>query len=115
MLDRAAAAAAWRETSGWPRYEEGNGQQRRSSCPVGMEVITDNIISSCGPPRPPNSPQQFASEPEESVRPLGDSRLPPPILTYPFFSLLLPFLIYCTVALIQTICKFPWRDILFTL
>lgn len=45
----------------------GNRQQRRSWCPVGMEVITDNIISSCGPPRPPPSRQHFASELEESV------------------------------------------------
>lgn len=61
-------------------------QQRRSSCPVGMEVITDNIISSCAP----TSPQHFASELEESVRPPArppaPSLLPSPIHFFPSSS-----------------------------
>lgn len=45
MLDR--ADAVWNEMSGWPRYER-ETDNSEVLCPVGMEVITDNIISSCG-------------------------------------------------------------------
>lgn len=62
-------------------------------CPVGMEVITDNIISSCGL--------------------LGllyfFHTLPQSLRVYWEFSCVvppLPFSIYCTVALVQNACKF---------
>lgn len=45
MLDR--ADAAWNEMSGWPRYDR-ETDNTEVLCPVGMGVITDNIISSCG-------------------------------------------------------------------
>lgn len=45
MLDR--ADAVWNEMSGWPRYER-ETDNSEVLCPVGMEVITDNINSSCG-------------------------------------------------------------------
>lgn len=45
MLDR--ANAAWNEMCGWPRYDR-ETDNAEVLCPVGMGVITDNIISSCG-------------------------------------------------------------------
>ena len=62
-------------------------------CPVGMEVITDNIISSCGLL---GLPHFFHTLPR-SLEVLWDflSVVPP-----------LPFSIYCTVALVQILCKF---------
>lgn len=62
-------------------------------CPVGMEVITDNIISSCGL----LGLQHFFHTLPRSLEVLRDflSVVPP-----------LPFSIYCTVALVQILCKF---------
>lgn len=45
MLDR--AEVVWNGMNGWPRYER-ETDNSEVLCPVGMEVITDNIISSCG-------------------------------------------------------------------
>lgn len=45
MFDR--ADVVWNEMSGWPRYDR-ETDNTEVLCPVGMGIITDNIISSCG-------------------------------------------------------------------
>lgn len=47
MPDR--SGAVWNEMRGWPRYER-EADDGEDLCPAGMEVITDNIISSCWRP-----------------------------------------------------------------
>ncbi len=89
MLDR--ADAVWNEMSGWPRYDR-ETDNTEVLCPVGMEVITDNIISSCGL----LGLLYFFHFALESLGLLGFPSVVPP----------LPFSIYCTVALVQILCKF---------
>lgn len=89
MFDR--ANVVWNEMSTWPSYDR-ETDNTEVLCPVGMRIITDNIISSCGLP-------YFFFFPTLCLQALRSAGIS-------LCCSSVSFSIYCPVALLQILCIF---------